>query len=62
MPTAEELEILITNQIDKDAEIMIGLSEGGGCHGRKTEPAEELGIVGECSRTDCVSGKDILQN
>lgn len=62
MPTAEELEVLITNQIDKDAEIMIGLNGGGECHGRKTEPAEELGIVDECSRADRVSGKDILQD
>ena len=62
MPTAEELEVLITNQIDKDAEIMIGLNGGGEYHGRKTEQAEELGVVDECSCADCVSGKDILQD
>lgn len=59
MPTGEELEELITQQIDKDSVEMIELMRGGVIHGRKTESPEIMGAVGECCRTGCVSGQDV---
>lgn len=54
MPTKEELEELTNSFLDD----MIML-KGEDLNGRKTEQTEELGVMGERSRTDCVSGQDI---
>lgn len=54
MPTKEELEELTNSFLDD----MIKL-KGEDSNGRKTEQAKELGVVGERSRTDCISGKDV---
>lgn len=54
MPTKEELEELTNSFLDD----MIKL-KGEDSNGGKAEQTEELGVMGERGRTDCVSGKDV---
>lgn len=57
MPTKEELEEL-TNKFLDDMMMLKGVD----FHGRKAESAEVVGSMGERVRSDCVSGKDVLQD
>lgn len=62
MPTADELEMIVTNRIDKETELMLGLSEGGVIHGRKAKSPEELGAMAEHCGADCISCENVLQD
>ena len=57
MPTENELEELTNGFLDG----MIS-SDRRDFHGRKAEQVEIMGAMAECGRTDCVSGKDVLQD
>lgn len=56
MPTENELEEL-TNDFLND---MIGM-KGVDYHGRKAESSEELGIVAECGKSDCIPCKNVCE-
>lgn len=56
MPTENELEEL-TNDFLND---MIGM-KGVDYHGRKAESSEELGVVAECGKPDCVPCKNVCE-
>ena len=57
MPDENELEEL-TNKFLDDMMMLKGVD----FHGRKAESAEVVGPMGECVRSDCVSGKNVLQD
>lgn len=61
MPDEAEMEILVEALTDRFGNGMIN-REGGAINGREAESAQVVGSVAVSVSSDCVSGKDLLQD
>lgn len=61
MPDEAEMEILVEALTDSFCNGMID-REGGAINGREAESAQVVGSVAVSVSSDCVSGKDFLQD